>query len=233
VPLSRPCCTIVTLLGASDVEIQRADALNWLAGPSRDLRPDLCRPALRQRAGRKSPGASGAPPQAKWAGLRRAARICQGAAGVSHPPQRTRRPVQLCTVDKGILMLIAVYPGTFDPITRGHEDLVRRAVRLFDEVVVAVAESRNKRPFFDMEERVAMTREVLADVPRVRVEGFLRPAYRLCRRAGCSGGAARTACRVGLRIRVPAGRDEPHISNRISRRFSSPRRISTCSFPPA
>jgi len=69
-------------------------------------------------------------------------------------------------------MLTAVYPGTFDPITRGHEDLVRRAVRLFDEVVVAVAESRNKHPFFTMEERVAMAREVLADVPRVRVEGF-------------------------------------------------------------
>jgi pantetheine-phosphate adenylyltransferase len=69
-------------------------------------------------------------------------------------------------------MLIAVYPGTFDPVTRGHEDLVRRAVRLFDEVIVAVAESRNKRPFFDMQERVTMTREVLAGVPRVRVEGF-------------------------------------------------------------
>ncbi|WP_324780229.1 pantetheine-phosphate adenylyltransferase [Thiobacillus sedimenti] len=69
-------------------------------------------------------------------------------------------------------MLTAVYPGTFDPITRGHEDLVRRAVRLFDRVVVAVAESRNKRPFFSMDERVAMTRDVLADVPHVRVEGF-------------------------------------------------------------
>lgn len=69
-------------------------------------------------------------------------------------------------------MLTAVYPGTFDPITRGHEDLVRRAGRLFDRVVVAVAESRNKRPFFSMDERVAMTREVLADVPHVRVEGF-------------------------------------------------------------
>ncbi len=45
-------------------------------------------------------------------------------------------------------MLTAVYPGTFDPITRGHEDLVRRAVRLFDCVIVAVAESRNKQPFF-------------------------------------------------------------------------------------
>jgi len=69
-------------------------------------------------------------------------------------------------------MLTAVYPGTFDPITRGHEDLVRRAVRLFDHVVVAVAESRNKGAFFSMEERVEMAREVLADVPRVRVEGF-------------------------------------------------------------
>ncbi|MBT9589302.1 MAG: pantetheine-phosphate adenylyltransferase [Thiobacillus sp.] len=69
-------------------------------------------------------------------------------------------------------MLTAVYPGTFDPITRGHEDLVRRAVRLFDHVVVAVAESRNKGAFFSMEERVEMTREVLADVPQVRVEGF-------------------------------------------------------------
>ena len=69
-------------------------------------------------------------------------------------------------------MLTAVYPGTFDPITRGHEDLVRRAVRLFDRVIVAVAESRNKRPFFNMEERVAMARDVLADVPHVSVEGF-------------------------------------------------------------
>ena len=69
-------------------------------------------------------------------------------------------------------MLTAVYPGTFDPITRGHEDLVRRAVRLFDRVIVAVAESRNKRPFFSMEERVAMARDVFAGVPQVRVEGF-------------------------------------------------------------
>jgi pantetheine-phosphate adenylyltransferase len=69
-------------------------------------------------------------------------------------------------------MLTAVYPGTFDPITRGHEDLVRRAVRLFDHVIVAVAESRNKQPFFSMDERVAMTRDVLADVPHVKVEGF-------------------------------------------------------------
>ena len=52
----------------------------------------------------------------------------------------------------------AVYPGTFDPITRGHEDLVRRASTLFDEMIVAVADSRGKSPFFTVEERVAMAR---------------------------------------------------------------------------
>lgn len=65
-----------------------------------------------------------------------------------------------------------VYPGTFDPLTRGHEDLVRRAANVFDEVIVAVADSRGKRPFFTVEERVEMAREVLAAFDNVRVEGF-------------------------------------------------------------
>ena len=65
-----------------------------------------------------------------------------------------------------------VYPGTFDPITRGHEDLVRRASTLFDEMIVAVADSRGKQPFFDVDERVAMAKETLAAFPNVRVEGF-------------------------------------------------------------
>ena len=69
-------------------------------------------------------------------------------------------------------MLIAVYPGTFDPITRGHEDLVRRAARLFDRVIVAVAASPNKKPFFSLDARVTMAREVLTDVPQAQVEGF-------------------------------------------------------------
>jgi pantetheine-phosphate adenylyltransferase len=67
---------------------------------------------------------------------------------------------------------IAVYPGTFDPITRGHEDLVRRACTMFDSVVVGVADSRSKRPFFSLAERVEMAREVLAAYPNVRVQGF-------------------------------------------------------------
>ncbi|HJT51603.1 MAG TPA: pantetheine-phosphate adenylyltransferase [Nitrosospira sp.] len=66
----------------------------------------------------------------------------------------------------------AVYPGTFDPITRGHEDLVRRASGLFDQVVVAVAVSSGKKPFFTQNERVEMVREVLADYPNVEVMAF-------------------------------------------------------------
>lgn len=66
----------------------------------------------------------------------------------------------------------AVYPGTFDPITLGHEDLARRASRLFDRVILAVADSRAKNPFFALDERVEMAREVLKDVPNVEVTGF-------------------------------------------------------------
>ena len=66
----------------------------------------------------------------------------------------------------------AIYPGTFDPITRGHEDLVRRAAGLFDTVVVAVADSRSKAPFFTQDERVRMVRQVLADYTNVEVVSF-------------------------------------------------------------
>lgn len=66
----------------------------------------------------------------------------------------------------------AVYPGTFDPITLGHEDIVRRAARLFDRVILAVADSRAKHPFFTLDERVEMAREVLGDVNNLEVLGF-------------------------------------------------------------
>jgi len=69
-------------------------------------------------------------------------------------------------------MVIAVYPGTFDPLTRGHEDLVRRAASVFAKLVVGVADSRNKRPFFSMDERIAIAREVLGHYPNVEVAGF-------------------------------------------------------------
>jgi pantetheine-phosphate adenylyltransferase len=66
----------------------------------------------------------------------------------------------------------AIYPGTFDPLTLGHEDLVRRAARLFGRVVVGVADSRSKRPCFTLNERVSMARSVLASYPNVEVAGF-------------------------------------------------------------
>jgi pantetheine-phosphate adenylyltransferase len=69
-------------------------------------------------------------------------------------------------------MLKVIYPGTFDPLTRGHEDIVRRAARLFDHVVVGIADSESKRPFFTSEERVAMAREVLSPYPNVEVASF-------------------------------------------------------------
>lgn len=65
-----------------------------------------------------------------------------------------------------------VYPGTFDPITNGHVDLVERACRLFDKVVVAIAASRKKNPLFSLEERVELTTKVLAHIPNVEVCGF-------------------------------------------------------------
>lgn len=69
-------------------------------------------------------------------------------------------------------MITAIYPGTFDPLTRGHEDLVRRAASLFDRVVVGVAYSRNKKPFFSVDERVEIAREVLGHYPNVKVASF-------------------------------------------------------------
>ena len=63
----------------------------------------------------------------------------------------------------------ALYPGTFDPVTLGHVDVVRRATHLFDRVVLAIAPSESKRPWFTLEERLAMAREALADLPSVEV----------------------------------------------------------------
>ena len=69
-------------------------------------------------------------------------------------------------------MIGAVYPGTFDPLTRGHEDLVRRAAVIFGSVIVGVADSRAKKPFFTLTERVDIAREVLQDLANVKVVGF-------------------------------------------------------------
>ena len=66
--------------------------------------------------------------------------------------------------------VIALYPGTFDPITLGHEDIVRRAARMFDQVVVAVASAHHKKTMFTLEERLSLTREALQDCPNVQIQ---------------------------------------------------------------
>ncbi len=66
----------------------------------------------------------------------------------------------------------AMYPGTFDPITNGHHDLVRRASQLFDRVVVAIAASPHKAPLLSLDQRMGLAREVLADLPNVTIDGY-------------------------------------------------------------
>jgi pantetheine-phosphate adenylyltransferase len=66
----------------------------------------------------------------------------------------------------------AVYPGTFDPITNGHQDLVRRAAGVFERVIVAIAANPNKAPMFALDKRVDLARQVLGDIPGVEVMGY-------------------------------------------------------------
>ncbi len=70
---------------------------------------------------------------------------------------------------------LAVYPGTFDPITNGHLDLIKRALRIFDRLIIAIGENPAKKPLFSLEERLTMVKEAIADFPcrdRVEVESF-------------------------------------------------------------
>jgi pantetheine-phosphate adenylyltransferase len=66
----------------------------------------------------------------------------------------------------------AIYPGTFDPITNGHLDIIKRACRMFDEIIVAVADSEAKKPMFTLEQRIEMVEIVTKDFPKIKVTGF-------------------------------------------------------------
>ena len=78
----------------------------------------------------------------------------------------------------------ALYPGTFDPITRGHEDLVRRATSIFDRVVVAIAANPGKTPMFQVDERIELARAVLADIRGVEVIGYTGLTVEFARQHG-------------------------------------------------
>ncbi|KZN58278.1 phosphopantetheine adenylyltransferase [Pseudoalteromonas luteoviolacea CPMOR-1] len=70
------------------------------------------------------------------------------------------------------MKVIALYPGTFDPLTNGHSDLIKRAANMFDTVILAIAHNPSKKPCFTLEERVELAKEVLCDIPNVKVIGF-------------------------------------------------------------
>ena len=80
----------------------------------------------------------------------------------------------------------AMYPGTFDPITNGHQDLVRRAAGIFDRVIVAIAANPNKAPMFSLDQRVDLARKVLADLPNVEVMGYAGLTVEFARKHGLS-----------------------------------------------
>ena len=82
------------------------------------------------------------------------------------------------------MSITAIYPGTFDPITRGHADIVRRASKLFGRIIVAVAESPHKEPSFPLEERVSLARSALAGLANVEVCGFDMLLARFARERG-------------------------------------------------
>lgn len=83
-------------------------------------------------------------------------------------------------------MSTALVPGTFDPITNGHMDVIARAAQLFDQAIVAVAASQKKRPLFTLEERVALAQKATADMPNVTVEGFDDLLTTFARRKGAN-----------------------------------------------
>lgn len=79
---------------------------------------------------------------------------------------------------------IAVFPGSFDPVTRGHEDVVRRALSLFDKIIVAVGENATKNTLFEKEQRLSWLRSVFADTENVEIKSYSGLTVDFCRRSG-------------------------------------------------
>ena len=102
--------------------------------------------------------------------------------------------------------VVAVYPGTFDPMTLGHEDVVRRASQLFHRLIVAVAAGHHKKAMFTLQERIDMARVAPKPYPQVTVEGFSGWCATSWSRAAARPWFAGRARGDRLRLRVPAGR---------------------------
>ncbi len=81
-------------------------------------------------------------------------------------------------------MATAIYPGTFDPVTLGHVDIIRRASKFFDRLVIGILVNKRKQPLFSLEERMEMLREVLTDLPNIEVRSFEGLQIDFCRQVG-------------------------------------------------
>ena len=95
-------------------------------------------------------------------------------------------------------MRTAIYPGSFDPLTNGHLDVVQRAAKLFDRVIVAVARNESKQPLFTLEERLNLVHQAVRHMPNVEADAFDGLLVDYVERALGAGRRARTAGRVGL-----------------------------------
>jgi len=79
---------------------------------------------------------------------------------------------------------IAIFPGSFDPFTIGHESVITRALPLFDEIIVAIGSNTNKKAYFSMEQRMQMIREVFSDTDRIKIESYEGLTVEYCRKKG-------------------------------------------------
>ncbi len=114
---------------------------------------------------------------------------------------------------------VAIYPGSFDPITNGHLDLIERGRRLFEHLVVAVLHNEAKQPLFTVEERMEMLREVVGRFPNVEVDCFDGLLVNYARPSRRAGDPARYSRDIGLRVRIADGFDEPAACDPRSKRF--------------
>src|SRR5258706_13812582 len=117
----------------------------------------------------------------------------------------------------------AVYPGTFDPITNGHTDLVRRAASIFDRLVVAIAANPNKAPMFSLEQRVDMARRVLVDVQNVEVMGYVGLTVDFARQNGLCGVVGGLRPGAAFEVEFQLANMDRHPPAEIKSAFITPR----------
>ena len=116
----------------------------------------------------------------------------------------------------------AMYPGTFDPFTNGHNDLVRRACRIFDHVVVAIAANPGKAPLFTLEQRMALARRVLEDVPNVQVAGYSGLTVNFAREHGLNAIVRGLRAVSDFEFEFQLATMNRHLSNEVETVFLTP-----------